>query len=512
MPVVERIQALGSFAFAGRQFAVPPFIAGERQDSFTPGARLRWCAAVLMATDVVAFIVATVAAIALDHHILGKPWLVMHAARAGAMGGANLMWAGHGGTHAAVWVALGCCVLAGIVGYVSMHEHYRHRVPFWTESRDLVMASAVALVAACSAAFLLDLSLPRAVPVMTAMVFPPLVMIGRRVARTVLERCGVWRLPVLVVGDGSWAEQVEALLGAHQELGYQVVGRICPPASLAGGQVWTRQLQRHGAAMLILAADIDRRPDPALLASLVRERVPYSLLPEQDGLPVVGARHTLLNHEAVLVSYRNNLEKPVARGIKMAFDLVMAGLAILVLAPVMLVIACLVGADGGPILFAHQRVGVRGQTFNCLKFRSMVVDADAVLQHVLATDPAAAEEWRQTHKLRRDPRVTWIGRLLRKTSLDELPQLFNVLRLEMSLVGPRPIVSLEIPKYADDIAYYYETRPGITGLWQVSGRSDTTYAQRVRLDAWYVKNWTIWQDLAIIARTIPAVVSGRGAG
>jgi undecaprenyl-phosphate galactose phosphotransferase len=141
----------------------------------------------------------------------------------------------------------------------------------------------------------------------------------------------------------------------------------------------------------------------------------------------------------------------------------------------------------------------------------MVVDSGAVLNRLLQEDPAAAEEWARTHKLRHDPRVTWIGRLLRKTSLDELPQLLNVLRLDMSLVGPRPIVSLEIPKYGEDIAYYYETRPGITGLWQVSGRSDTTYGQRVRLDTWYVKNWTLWKDLEILCRTIPAVISGRGA-
>jgi undecaprenyl-phosphate galactose phosphotransferase len=116
-----------------------------------------------------------------------------------------------------------------------------------------------------------------------------------------------------------------------------------------------------------------------------------------------------------------------------------------------------------------------------------------------------------TQKLRNDPRITWIGRLLRSTSLDELPQLLNVLRLEMSLVGPRPIVRSEVPRYAADITYYYETRPGLTGLWQVSGRSDTSYERRVQLDTWYVKNWTIWHDLAILAKTLPAVLKRRGA-
>jgi undecaprenyl-phosphate galactose phosphotransferase len=133
------------------------------------------------------------------------------------------------------------------------------------------------------------------------------------------------------------------------------------------------------------------------------------------------------------------------------------------------------------------------------------------LRRLLETDRQAAAEWMATQKLRNDPRITWIGRLLRSTSLDELPQLLNVLRLEMSLVGPRPIVRSEVPRYAADITYYYETRPGLTGLWQVSGRSDTSYERRVQLDTWYVKNWTIWHDLAILAKTLPAVLKRRGA-
>jgi undecaprenyl-phosphate galactose phosphotransferase len=182
--------------------------------------------------------------------------------------------------------------------------------------------------------------------------------------------------------------------------------------------------------------------------------------------------------------------------VKIAFDLVTAGSALIVLAPVMLLIAALVSLDGGPVFYAHKRIGLRGRSFGCLKFRTMVTMGDSILQTVLRTDPLAAAEWAATHKLKNDPRVTWIGRLL---------------RLEMSLVGPRPIVSIEVAKYAEDIAYYYETRPGITGLWQVSGRNSTSYARRVQLDSWYVKNWSLWQDIGIIARTFPAVITGHGA-
>ncbi len=414
-----------------------------------------------------------------------------------------------GGTAIPSFVSLGCIFAAGMIGYFSSHAHYEQRLPLWTEARDVAAATMASMVLAAATSYFLDLPIPKQ-ELLAASAALPVAVIGlRRAARAGLNGAGLWRMPVVVVGEGAWAEQAERALRRHTGLGYDVVGREATPRA---GRSWAELLRSHRARMLILAHDTESRLAPGLIAALVRERVPYALLPQMDGLPVVGSRQTYLGRETVMVSYRNNLRKPVARAVKMAFDVAAASAALVVLAPVMLIVAALVGMDGGPVFFGHKRIGAQGRVFRCLKFRSMVTDSDAALQRLFERDPAAAEEWAATHKLRNDPRVTWIGRILRKTSLDELPQLFNVLRMEMSLVGPRPIVSLEIPKYAEDIAYYYETRPGITGLWQVSGRSDTTYAQRVRLDSWYVKNWTLWQDISIIARTIPAVLSGRGAG
>jgi undecaprenyl-phosphate galactose phosphotransferase len=149
--------------------------------------------------------------------------------------------------------------------------------------------------------------------------------------------------------------------------------------------------------------------------------------------------------------------------------------------------------------------------FDCIKFRTMTVEADQVLRAMLSNDPRAAAEWAATRKLRHDPRVTRIGVFLRRSSLDELPQLFNVLRGEMSLVGPRPIVQAEVVRYGRDIEQYYAAKPGMTGLWQVSGRSQTSYMHRVKLDVWYVRNWTLWHDIAILLKTIPAVFVQRGA-
>ena len=191
-----------------------------------------------------------------------------------------------------------------------------------------------------------------------------------------------------------------------------------------------------------------------------------------------------------------------------------AGAAVLlvVLSPVLLAIAWSIWReDGAPVFFAHWRVGQKGRLFRCLKFRSMVRRADLVLAEVLERDPVAKEEWARDHKLRRDPRVLRIGDFLRKSSLDELPQLLNVLRGEMHLVGPRPVVVQEIPRYGEHKRHYFAVKPGMTGLWQVSGRNNLTYAQRVALDARYVETRSLWMDLRILAQTVRVLVTRDGA-
>ena len=199
--------------------------------------------------------------------------------------------------------------------------------------------------------------------------------------------------------------------------------------------------------------------------------------------------------------------QPIKRGL----DITVAALLLVLLAPLMLALASLIRRDGGAAFFRHQRMGVGGRPFHCLKFRSMHMDAQRLLHEFLETDPAAAQEWAAARKLRNDPRVTPLGHVLRSTSLDELPQLINVLRGEMSLVGPRPIVADEREYYGRHIESYYKVRPGVTGLWQVSGRSSTSYERRVALDVRYVKRHSLRLDAWILFRTIPAVLSRRGA-
>lgn len=198
--------------------------------------------------------------------------------------------------------------------------------------------------------------------------------------------------------------------------------------------------------------------------------------------------------------------------LKRVMDLILAITVLVLLSPLLIVIyAVLKIFDPGPAVFSQLRVGRDGRTFTVYKFRTMPVDAQERLEHLLATDPAATAEWAQFQKLRKDPRVTLIGSFLRKSSLDELPQLLNIIRGDMSVIGPRPVTSAEIHRYGADYPYYTAVRPGVLGLWQVKGRNKLTYAQRVAYDVQYVKTWSILQDIRILLWAIPAVFLGRGA-
>lgn len=199
---------------------------------------------------------------------------------------------------------------------------------------------------------------------------------------------------------------------------------------------------------------------------------------------------------------------PVA---KRLFDILSASTLLLIVAPLMLAIYMLVRLDGGPAVFAHRRIGQNGRPFDCLKFRSMFTDSAARLEVLLNTDAAARSEWARDHKLRRDPRVTPIGRFLRTSSLDELPQLINIIRGDMSVVGPRPIVQDEVPRYGSQFVHYCRSRPGLTGIWQISGRNSVSYQRRVAMDVVYARQSSFFFDLKIVCLTIPAVLMAKGS-
>lgn len=230
----------------------------------------------------------------------------------------------------------------------------------------------------------------------------------------------------------------------------------------------------------------------------------------------MGLRLTNHSRQAESAAYSSarldRLEHEGNTGAKRILDIVIAGAALVFVFPLLLTVGLLIRLqDGGRAVYVQKRYGRNGRTFMCYKLRSMVLNSDERLKQILDTDPVAREEWDRTQKLTNDPRITPLGHFIRKTSIDELPQLLNILRGEMSIVGPRPIVENEINKYGEFYRDYCTVRPGLTGLWQVEGRSNTTYEQRVQLDVKYARTRSLGGDFMIMLRTVPAVLFSRGA-
>ncbi len=344
----------------------------------------------------------------------------------------------------------------------------------------------------------------------------PLFRIG---ARGLLESAGVWERKALLIGHGSHAAEVRDGLSKDSYLGYRIQQDsdfewFSVPDRNKLGELISDHMARSGVEVFILVPDGEELQNCVRLIDVLNiQMVPYAIVPPIHRLPLVGLdMQAFLSSDAILMTVKSGLLNPLSRTVKRGFDLVAAGFLLVLLAPLLLVVAGLVALDGGVVTFGHPRVGHGGRSFRCLKFRSMVPDASSRLEKLLAENEELRHEWLTTYKLKDDPRVTAIGKFLRKTSLDELPQLVNVLQGSMSLVGPRPVVATELSQYyGEDAVYYQLVRPGITGLWQISGRSDTGYDRRVHLDAWYVRNWSLWNDVLILLGTLPSVLRSRGA-
>ncbi len=237
------------------------------------------------------------------------------------------------------------------------------------------------------------------------------------------------------------------------------------------------------------------------------------VLPQISKLPLINSEFfNSINHKGMALYVKNKLLHEGERNIKAIFDKIVSISLFIIFLPLILVLYVIVyiSTKGDPV-YKQKRVGKDGKMFHIYKFRTMRVDADKMLEELLENDPELKAEWEREFKLKDDPRITKIGKFLRKTSLDELPQLYNVFQGKMSLVGPRPIIEDEIPKYGEYFKYFTAVKPGITGLWQVSGRNDISYDERVRLDVWYVRNWSLELDIMILVKTAAIVLMRKGS-
>ncbi len=428
--------------------------------------------------------------------------------------------------------ALAVAGAAVAVWYFWLRGHYLRRRSSWDRLGDLAFIFGCLIAAETLAAWQ---GLPGALPLPALLLMwtavGGLLLASRLQLRCHLERQGAWRRPAVILGSGQRAREVARAVAEDDDLGLRVthILQLSGPepksdaesVTVAGQEVPVLTTQDPLAALFLKFRDhvIVIAPPPEQFAA-VDKLVPTltSLCPTVGvALPTVGlavegaATQVLLRRDVALVWMQNRLMRPEWRVLKRCFDVLAAAGILLVTAPILLATALLIRRlDGGPVFFAQERVGRNGKIFRMIKFRTMVNNAEEILARWKTENPERWAAYRDNNfKLSDDPRVTPLGRLLRQTSIDELPQLWNALRGDMSLVGPRPLLRREVGDYGGNIQLYLTARPGLSGLWQVSGRSETDFSDRAQLDGWYVRNWSFWYDIVILFKTV-RIVLGRG--
>lgn len=405
---------------------------------------------------------------------------------------------------------------------VLRHSYFR-RQPFWSELLCLLKTTAVLMALGCLSGPLREQPIQLMAYMQWGIALAICLVLLHALTRQLLRALGRWERAAMVFGVGQNARQAALALHSEPSMGYIVKAFVAPQGAWtplqedAPVQAWPisqtdfEALRPYKCVIALEANQSELRDE--LIRQLSRHEIKrVSVIPAMRGVPLFGLETTqFFSHEVLMIHVGNQLAKPLLRLLKRAFDLVGAATLLALLSPLFAYVAYKVSRDGGAAFFGHERIGQDGQKFKCYKFRSMVLNAQEVLQDLLQRDEQARAEWAKDFKLKNDPRINPIGHFLRRTSLDELPQLWNVLKGEMSLVGPRPVVQAELERYGDDVVYYLMAKPGMTGLWQVSGRNDVDYDTRVYFDAWYVKNWSLWTDIAILFKTISVVTGRHGA-
>jgi Undecaprenyl-phosphate galactose phosphotransferase WbaP len=404
-----------------------------------------------------------------------------------------------------------------------IHRQYFRRTSFWTELLSIIRSTSIFMALGCISGLLVGNIQVWQIYISWGLALAALLPIMRAIARKVLRLFSVWDRSAVIFGAGENAHQAALAFRSEPSIGYALKSFVIPSGQqtfltdFAEHKTWPIKaedfewLRQHQCVVALEASQSELRDQ--LLRQLSQHNIKrVSVIPAMRGVPLFGLDTTqFFSHEVLMIHVRNQLSKPVLRAMKRVFDVVGASLLLLVLSPLFAYLAYKISRDGGSAFFGHERVGQNGKKFKCYKFRSMVVKAQEVLKELLARDEQARTEWDKNFKLKNDPRINPIGHFLRRSSLDELPQLWNVLMGDMSLVGPRPVVQAELERYGDDVVYYLMAKPGMTGLWQVSGRNDVDYDTRVYFDAWYVKNWSLWTDIAILFKTISVVTGRNGA-
>jgi Undecaprenyl-phosphate galactose phosphotransferase WbaP len=418
------------------------------------------------------------------------------------------------------------------LSFIMYERLYVKKLPFWDETRELLKAvtiSTITILAVITLGKMTDDISRLTILILWAfsiIAFPLFRLVGKRI----LYDFGIGKENVIIIGAGSAGVATAKGIKSEIHLGYHLIGflddddkKIGTEIEICGKQYKvfgkTKQFRKFvnhlnipTVIIAIPSLPVERLTE--LTNTIQRSVKNILLIPDLKGIALTNTElYHLFAQELFLLRIQNNLKSPYNRFIKRTFDMLVSLLLLPVLVPLISILGLLIKLDSpGPVFYMHTRIGRGGRSFGIYKFRSMYRDSKTRLEHILRTDPDAKKEWESSYKLKNDPRITAIGAFLRRTSLDELPQILNVLKGEMSLVGPRPVVQDEITKYYREYADYYQlVRPGITGLWQISGRNNVDYEVRVRLDSWYVLNWSVWLDILMLAKTIRVVLKREGA-
>ena len=410
--------------------------------------------------------------------------------------------------------------------FLNIEQLYNRRAQFWQIIQKLFITSCYAVTSIIILLYIARIagSTSRMFIAVFWILSFILLVIFRYIVKKILEKYQLLQIPVLIIGAGKTAELLVQGIKNDAGMGYKIIGLLEDNKVEKGilenypvlgkfsdaEQVITKYNINH---VFIAAPGLEQGKLTKLIYKVQPLVKSMGVIPNLVGVPMGGIEaESLFNEKLMLLRLKNNLARPINRWIKTIFDYVLTITGTIAILPILIVIALWIYKDSpGPVIFKHRRIGKNGKEFNCYKFRSMCVDAKEKLEQLFKANPEAKAEWEKDFKLKNDPRITKSGSFLRKTSLDELPQIFNVLKGEMSLVGPRPIIRDEMIRYGEYINDYLMVKPGITGMWQVSGRSDTDYKQRVQLDSWYVRNWSIWLDTMLLWRTGKIVLQCKGA-
>jgi len=390
---------------------------------------------------------------------------------------------------------------------------YTKRLTDWEERRRCLRGVVIGSALLTILLFMLRiLIVSRLVVLLTVPFGVVLVPLVRTLLKRLLVRVRLFQQPLVIIGTGQASRLLETELLRHRTMGYSIVKQISRERQEDDITELLNKTEIPGGAKVFVISDSFTDEELKAIFAFAEQRFGELMVLPNAGLLARSAAEVEQIGTLLVLKYRYNLLRPLNIWTKMVFEFLFSLFLMVLLLPVFGLLALLVKLSSpGPVFFRQLRIGKGGRVFTCLKFRTMYQDAEARLSEILEQNPAVRKEWENYARITNDPRITPLGRFLRRFSLDELPQLINVIRGEMAVVGPRPYLTSELERVGRNLSTIVRVRPGMTGLWQVSGRADLPFQERMLLDEHYIRNWSLWLDWTILVRTVKAVLTGRGA-